>query len=794
MTNSRFFGSPSALSARLLMGVARVSIVAAAFGIPTAALAQENIETVVVTAQKKVEPLSNVTASVAVIGTDTLQTSGVTVLDDIGKVVPSLASQPTGTNLHIGFAMRGISTTVISIGSPSGTAVMLDGITLAPESMAAKNLVDIQDVEVLRGPQATLGGRTASDGVVNIVTRQPGDTFGGQVQATLTNDNEQRLQAFVTGPLSPMLAFSLSAFAGNTDYPTYNLNTGDPLVKQVHDSERAGGARLKLRFAPTENFDATLAVSGSRIEDKGTFQAYTLLDSGACFRGSAHLCQSVSMPGITVNSDNFAHYNVGSPGMTVDDRMYSLVMNYRANGWTFSSITARQEENRNLLYDVYNEGANSSLILSSGTYSWNMIQTSILKVRTTSQEFKVVSPQIGIVNFLAGVYFDRDVEGFAFDRPAFGTSAPLVFGANRQSDTKTYAAYARAEWTLMPDLQLITGARVNYDKIDYMYNQLNLVYHGPSTSAFVRTDSASQTTVVGDVALRYHFTPDVMTYASYSHGYKPMIWNLDGTVTATNTFLPINREDVNAYEIGMKGNFFDHRLVTNLSAFYSVYTNFQVQTFDPNAVSSTFAVANAGQVSTKGIELDSTAMVTENFSLNASMAYVDARFDKYDAANCYSNEPFVAGLVTGINQCGLSTSGQRYQTLTGTRMPAAPTFKFNLGANLKIPMPSLPFDGVLGGAYVWQSKVDYDPNGNPLAVQPAFGILNLNASLVDRDEKYSLALFVNNVLDTHYVSYITDLSARWNPVGAVPPIKAALDSFIPRDSKRYFGVRLGVNF
>ncbi|WP_395407391.1 TonB-dependent receptor plug domain-containing protein [Pseudoduganella sp. UC29_106] len=133
---------------------------------------------------KRKENLREAAVSAAVVTADSLVKSGVETLDDVGKAVPSLVAAPSGGNLRSGFTMRGISTSVVTVGAPSGTAVMIDGVTLAPESMAAKQLTDIQNLEVLRGPQATLGGRTASSGVVNIVTRAPEDSFSGRVGAT----------------------------------------------------------------------------------------------------------------------------------------------------------------------------------------------------------------------------------------------------------------------------------------------------------------------------------------------------------------------------------------------------------------------------------------------------------------------------------------------------------------------------------------------------------------------------------------------------------------------------------
>jgi iron complex outermembrane receptor protein len=761
------------LSRRLLDGVARTTIIVAAFGLPTAAFAEatNELETVVVTAQKRVEPLKEVTASATVVSEEKLQLSGVNTTDDIGKLVPSLQASSSGTNLRSSFSLRGIGTAVLTIGAPSGTAVMIDGITLAPESIAAKQLTDIQNVEVLRGPQSTLGGRAAADGIVNIVTRQPGDTFAGQVQFTVTGDNEQRMNGFVTSPITKELGFSLSGFVANTDFPTVNLTTGN------HDSERSAGGRLKLRYAPTEHFDALLTVAISRIDDHGEFLTYTTLDPTANFRNLAAAPQSVALPGITVNSDNFNYVTIGQPGMKTDDRTYSLVLNYSVGDWTFTSTTARQEEDRNLAYDLYGVAVDWPALVSGGTYTSKMMQYSNFKVRTTSQEFKVVSPKWSFVNFIAGLYWDRDETSMAFDRPLFGT--PLPYGVTRWTDTHTVDLYARAEWTLLPDLQVITGGRLNYDLINYQNYQRYNTTPASASTPFWRKGSFDQVNPVGDVSIRYHVTDDIMTYASYSRGYKPAVWNMDGTFTPTNTIVPVKREDVNAFEVGMKGSFFNHRLTTNVAGFLAHYLNYQVTTLDPNSVTSTFALSNAGKVTTKGVEFDMAALVTDELNLTASLAFVDAKYDIYKAANCYTGQTAVQGCVTGA-------SGSKYQDYSGHRMAGTPTWKMNLGGNYDIALPDLPFDAQLNATYNWQSKVFSDGNGNPAVVLPAYGIINMGTTFRDRDNKYSVAVFVNNVADQHYCSYAEDFSARWGN-------KLAVHCFRPRDSQRYFGARLGLN-
>ncbi|WP_395407394.1 TonB-dependent receptor domain-containing protein [Pseudoduganella sp. UC29_106] len=234
------------------------------------------------------------------------------------------------------------------------------------------------------------------------------------------------------------------------------------------------------------------------------------------------------------------------------------------------------------------------------------------------------------------------------------------------------------------------------------------------------------------------------------------------------------------YELGLKGVFLNRRLTLNAALFNTVYKDFQVQTFDPISPASTFALSNAGKASTRGLELDGRAVLPADFRLNASLAFVDAKFDDYAAATCYTAQTVAQG-------CLRAASGTSYQNLSGTRLPNAPRWKANLGLDKTIPFDSLPFDLTLSSNYTFQTKVNFDPNGNPIATQGAYGILNLSAKLVDRAGHYDVALFVNNALDRSYISGLIDQGSRWGNL-------AALTAWRSRDAQRYIGLRLNSYF
>ena len=729
------------------------------------------VEEIVVTAQKQTVSLRDTPASVAVISSESLEAAGVSTLDDIGKTVPSLSALPSTASLRPRFTIRGVSTDVLGIGAPSGVAVMIDGVTLSPESLAARQLTDIQNVEVLRGPQSTLGGRTASIGVVNIVTRKPSQNFQGSASVTATDDNELRATAFVTGPITDTLAYSLSGFSARTEFPTRNLTTGD------NDESQAWGVRGKLLYQPTENLDITLAGNFVHTKDTGAFASYIGVDPTALFRGTVPY--ATALPGITPSVGNFDYRTITEPFQDVDDQLYSLTIDYRLGGFTLSSITAHQAETRLLIQDLYFQAADFVAINTSNAFRYNNTHSFDLDISGISQEFKIVSPDLGFARFVAGVYYDQVESGYQFDRRSFGFN-PLLFSANRTPDNKTYAAYARVDWSLGDTTSLITGLRLNHDVIAYTYQLQTAQQNGPNLVQFTRTDSSDTNTVVGDITLKQELGPRANGYGTYSRGYKPEIYNLDGAVTATNVFVPVGRETVDSFELGFKGDLLDRRLTLNLAGFYSRYKDFQVQSLDfSNPLgATTFDVRNASEASTRGLELDGTVRPGRGFTGTFSAAVVRSQFDSFPGAVCYSGQTTATGCITA--------GGASAQDLSGVTLPRSPKFKFNFGIDQVINLGP-DYLLTLGANYNYQSDINFDPNHSPRAIQEAYGILNLSVGLAPSSEAYSVTLFVNNVADERYVSNITDLSGRWGN-------KSAVVGAYGRDAQRYVGIRLNANF
>lgn len=744
------------------------------------------LEEVVITAQKRPERLQDVPVSAQVVSSQALAAADVAELSDLNKLVPSV--QLNGTiNGRVPTGVRGISSVSSeqAVGISSGVAVMIDGVPVPSDSFAANNVAGVQNVEVLLGPQATLGGRTAASGVINLTTRGPSADLQGSASTTVTDDGEYRVEGFISGPLTTRLEASLSAYKFTTPYPITNEAVDQKTTQDVY------GARGKVLFHATDDLDVTLMAHDERTEGKGFNFVYTYITPGnSLLLGSApappFLSQAQLLPGITPSWRNQSYASpVTDAGGTHQDHDYSAIVEYRLpGGYTLTSTSAYQQENQHQIQDLFAVDNYFFTLLTGGAVPYDNEQSQVTTVKQKSEELKIVSATDRTLSWLAGIFYS-DVN---VDERQVRALPPAGIDVHVVPDTKTYDLYGRSTWKLTPATSLVTGLRLNHDEISYRYDQL--VYVPASPPAYYSTGSDSSNTLVGDISLKQQLTDNVMSYLSYSRGYSPKAYNTAAILTSDAPLTPVNAERINSYELGTKGTYLNHTLILNADVFFTVYNDYQIQSYQyaPGVLSPPLNLSSVGKASTRGVELNSQWLATPRTRLNLGVAYIDARFDHYDDAPCYGLQTAAQGCITPVTTVGgVTTAGQPYQNVSGATMPNSPRVKATLGAEQIIPLPGGSWQAVLGGTYTYRSAAQMLPDQNPYAVQGGFGLLNLSAALQSADDKYTATLFVNNVGNHHYFVDVEDFwSGVWggNAVTGQPA----------RDASRYCGLRLAVSF
>jgi len=790
-------------SARLTPVCAAVLVLAAALPAPGFAQSANEpakttqgttLDTVVITSQKRTERLKDTPVAASVVSEDALQKANASDISDINMLVPSV--QLKGTfNGRVPMAMRGVSTNAneAAIGLTSGVSIMIDGVPVPSDSMAANELQDIWRVEVLKGPQSTLGGRTASSGVINFVTRSPSKTWEGEIGSTLTSDREFRINGRVAGPLSEMLGFSVSAYKSQRDYPIKNLLNGD---KSHTDSS---GARAKLALAVDPTLDITLMARSAESESTGGTFTYQYLTPGAALFpyfpfAPGGVTQAQAFPGINIRFGNSEYASQVPMSNKVRDTDVSLAIEKRVGGYTFTSTTAKQREWIAIVQDVTAQATYFLDVLRAGVIPgppmgppfFDNTQHININPRSLTQEFKIASPIEGPMSFVAGLFYsDVDVTQH-HEREMFVNPK----NDDTRSTTKSLGLFGRATWNLSDATSVLTGLRHNRDKISYSLTTYDLFF---APVLFSSSASDTSSTTVGDLTLRQKLNKDHMVYGTYARGYKPRAFNTAATLASNAPLTPVDKEDIAHFEFGSKSAFMDGTVAVNVALFNTTYKDFQVQFYPPGQIIPSLELANAAKARTRGIELDSSLALAAGTRLSLNAAYIDAKFLNFNNGPAYPGQTTAQGAVIA----GFDANGAPVfrQDLSGKPLPDAPKLKFTFGVDHEMGAENWPFRLNLNAQYAYRTSALLQGNQNPQTRQPAFGILNLGVTAHPQSGKYSVSAFVNNALNKFYLVNAEDFFSGLYAVPGNPPVAAnAVIGQPARDSKRYVGLRFNYYF
>lgn len=755
----------------------------------------EDLQEVVITAQKRTERLQDVPVSASVISSNALANSNVSDVSDLNKLVPSVNINGTISG-RAPLGIRGISSVSNeqAVGVPSGVAIMVDGVPIPSDSFDGNQVEDVKDVEVLEGPQATLGGRTAATGVINYRTYDPTGQLTGGATALETTDHEYRLNGHVSGPIADGLMFSLSAYDANRYYPITNEFYG------TKASQRDWGLRGKLLWDITDDISAKLTYHHGNVDQSGFNFGYLYLTPGAQLLGA--LPQSVVIAPITPSWSNLSYNSpVNDAGHTQNDNDVQLDLTFNLGAYTLTSTTAYLRETQRQVQDLFATSVYFFNYLITGgnpaqcaapapCFNDNQVQTE--RITQRSEEIKLVSPLDQPVSFVAGLFYSDMDANMDYQRPFVGAelNLPVV-----DPTTSTYDIYGRATWKFTTEDSLILGLRYNYDHLEYNYQQV--AYTLSSTAnygAFNSTGSDNSSAVVGDIGFQHQFSPDVMAYATYTRGYSPKVYNTAAPLTSDAPLTPVGQEHIDSFEIGTKGTYFDRHLTLNLALFDTIYHDYQINSYTivPGSVSGILNIDAAGGAETRGVELASSWRATDYTNITANAAYVHAVFTDWKNAPCVPYYP--GGVAGGSTNCTFTSGAGFVQDMSGQPMPNAPKWKFTLDGQQRIPLGGSSLDMLIDANWSYRTAAQMLSDANPAGVQGAFGIFNFSVGLQGNGGKWSVTAFCNNVFNKIYYQDVEDF---WTGPWLSGPGGTATSTIIgqpARDAQRYGGVRVSVNF
>jgi iron complex outermembrane receptor protein len=720
---------------------------------------------IIVTARRREERLQDVPLSVTVLNDEQIERQGIRSVSDIATLTPGLqVSQGFGPD-DIRPTLRGISTLR---GRPS-VAILEDGIdsnsaavgTAGGGSLMNMQLLDLERVEVVRGPQSTLYGRNAFAGAINYVTKRPTQYFDAGVQVQTATDEAVDVGGYINGPLTDDISYRINAAYHSFDGFYRNATNGAAVGE-----ERSAGVRAQLLFEPSADLSILLRYGYTRSRNgqaAASLQNFNTTTPGGF--------KYVSGP-VEADPDNVTFFG-DLPGLTSKIHRGSIDVNLDLGGALLTSTTY------GLAYD-----ATQSIDAAWGQepalpYGFSVRQLFIadMKTRQLSQELRLQSQDEGSLQWLVGGYFlyedaqmqDKTQAFFASCdnvlaglRPAIGCSTGLNQVTGDLSDsslypasfekrkTKHYSAYASLGYEVVDGLTFTAEARIAREIIDVAhapiarsFAQLGFASFtgGPFTSSFFLPTGGyilppTETASVGITyfnprgVVHYNVSPDLMIYGSFAKGTKP-----GGFAQITNTerydLSNYGPEKLYSWELGLKGNALDRRLIFDVAGFYSIYRDQQVnfnRTTNIGGIDvQQTAVGNAGRAESYGVEMQLALHPVEPLFINVNYAHTISKYtDFINDADSAANALFENGDVSG------------------NYLPDVPKNAWSVDVRFEQPIE----DGaklVVQGTETYRSRRFINSDSTNQAWLPAY--YQTDGSLGIESDRWSIALFVKNLLD-----------------------------------------------
>ena len=724
-----------------------------------AASAEADAGEIFVTARRRDEDAQDVPIALNVVSAETLDKTGNFTLGQVQQLVPSLqvfSFNPRNTNVNI----RGLGANVAltNDGLENGVGFYLDNVYYGRPGQSQFDLVDLQQIEVLRGPQGTLFGKNTTSGAINITSRAP--SFDPEFFGEITGGDYgyHQLRASASAPIiADKAAFRLSLADTHRDGFLTNLHDGSKA--QDYDNFSIRG---QLLVTPTE------AVSIRLIGDYSHQKQHYVLnipvtyfgtyDSGAPIANN--FLNRTTRAGYTpLAADPFARQGDSDGHYQAEMESYggSAQVDWDLGKVALTSVTAYRWWD----WNPANDGDSTSLPVVTKAQQAN-------RQRQFSQELRLGSTGNNRIDWTLGAYyFWQTVRGYGAS--AYGSAAPNWFApagnpvvtnaalngfeSNSYSEpvTKSYALFGQANWHISDNLTFTGGLRYTHEDKTGVYRQYWVA--GSDLSTLSPADAAAATAIRNqfnprtsyDVALSddsfsglatlaWKVTPDALLYSSYSRGNKSGGLNL--TNIPAGAVAEVKPEKVDNYEFGLKSQWFNRAVTFNAAAFWTEVSDYQTAITQINAVGPAIQyISNIPKVRSRGLEADLSYAPSKWIGLTASASYVDATYRDY------RNAP-----QAPERNAALSPT----QDLTGVQLPGVPKFTYTLGADLAQPLGS-GLTVIYGHAdYSHRSSFNTSSSNSRYAQVPGYGILNARIGVRADDGRWDLSVWARNLANKDY--------------------------------------------
>lgn len=770
---------------------------------------------IVVTARRRTEEMQDVPLAVSVLNAAAVEQTGSYNINRLQQQLPTLqfySSNPRNSSINI----RGIGAPLglTNDGIEQGVGIYVDQVYYNRVASATFDFVDVDQIEVLRGPQGTLYGKNTTAGAINITTRAPSFDFEGRAEVSVGNLGFKQAKASVSGPLTGNLAARLSVSTTDRHGTIYNVATN-----QRVNSQDNIGLRGAVLWKPTEALNITLSGDYNVQDPVCCVQIYARVGSTQRAAARQYAGLTALFPGYAVPStDAFdrltnldaplrarnevggvslrAEWDLG-PGTLTSVTAYRYWDWQPANDRDFTGLRITTASNNPTQQKQYTQElryaqSGDTLDFVIGAFAFHQ------KIRT--QGLQVQGPD-------ASRWF---LTGALRDNPAVLNG--LTSNNDIRLDNTSLAAFGQLTWHVGDRLRLQPGVRINYDKKEGSYN--SAVTGTPSNGTrqpvtFTSTDpwivaqrgvlppqsfqaNFSDWNLSYDFTASYDVTDDVMAYATYAKAFKSGGVNLNGVPINTTTGIPqaqvaeVAPEKVDHFEVGLKTQFWDKKATLNLSGFWTEIEDYQAIVNDGQNATLRGYLANAGKVRVRGIETDFSVRPSDRINAYVNGAYTDHEYTEFTNAPCppeYSGGPSAAAGAAPSNPGVPGAPSTATCDISGQWLPGVSKWSLSYGIEFNVPTPLFGGDGefYLGWDGSYRSKFSSNASRSIYTDIDGYSLNNLRVGF-RKDSGFNIYGWVRNLFDTNYFEQL-----------ATTPNNTGLIAGQPGDPRTY-GVTIKAEF
>ncbi len=711
--------------------------------------AMRRFDPITVTARKREESVETTPIAISAFTGETLEERGAANIADVAGFVPNLtiSSNPSGggSGSSSNIYLRGVGQADFLITTDPGVGIYIDGVYYARATATIMDLLDLERVEVLRGPQGTLFGKNTIGGAISLISAKPSSEGGGKVELRGGQNNYLEGRFMVDVPLGETLNSRFSALYKTRDGYTDRIATGER-----EGDERSFAARAMFEWTPTANFTADLAIDYSKRDGTTAETAILQFEPTAPVAGLwGAFVGGPGNPAAVVNTDP---RQSGSTGPNVDDNELfgvGLTMEYDfgpAVVKSISSVRTLEAEfgrdgdgtpnsylhtNNKVVQAQYSQelqlsgqGFDDRLDWVGGVYYFNEVAKDTNDVRLASGIFAALEALPGAVLPLTPTStcpgpFPANICAGGAGNP-INAGLDLDFNIYNKVNAESIALFGSGTFALTDRVNFSAGLRYTDETKDYFLNHFRVNSGVPIIPPTSLTDSWSS--VSPKFSLDFQATDTMFLYASAARGFKSGGFN--GRPTSQGEVDSYDPEFVWSYEAGLKTSFADRRVLLSAAAFIYDYQDMQLTSVRADNLGNLLLVTeNAGTAIVRGVEAELRAMVTDNFTIDASLGLLDAEYDELNPG----------ATVT-----------------TDLRLMRTPEVTLAVGGEYEFAL-SDAYDLTVRGDYAYQSSQALDPANTPILIQDGYGLLNARVTLTPVNANWEVALYGKNLTDELYL-------------------------------------------